>query len=366
MCSLLKPNRKQLAAFLKDDNDALRKFEKMFDIVEDLAPNVVEEAIIAAGSADAKAQEGLDRIENFLRVVEYLLHAPVEQGARIDLVLGAIDAVALSPAEQNSRQALDELYAQQNSVPPVIFPDLEPQFIQVHAVPSLDDPTPPLPMLVAENLGNGVTGRGKVVLDNGPTFVAPFTITAGTTTTSNPIINATQTWGDAAVTFTGWKVNITDIASAAASLFVDLQVGGSSKFKVTKAGAVTATGAITARSGSGDAVSIGPYGNGGGGIEFGTGANTAYLYQDSGSWGALIATGNLTIQGTIFDIASASGVVKINGTQVLKSRITGYGAMTGTANRATVYDTSTITLEQLAQRVKAMQDDSTTHGFIGA
>jgi hypothetical protein len=53
-------------------------------------------------------------------------------------------------------------------------------------------------------------------------------------------------------------------------------------------------------------------------------------------------------------------------TQVVGPRRTGYtNAMTGTVNRATSYDTSTITLVQLAQRVKALQDDLTTHGLIG-
>jgi hypothetical protein len=52
--------------------------------------------------------------------------------------------------------------------------------------------------------------------------------------------------------------------------------------------------------------------------------------------------------------------------QVVSTRKTGYtNAMTGTANRATSYATGTITLAQLAERVKAIQDDLTTHGLIG-
>jgi hypothetical protein len=80
---------------------------------------------------------------------------------------------------------------------------------------------------------------------------APATITAGSTTTSVPVINATQTWNAGGVTFTGIKQNITDTASAAASLLMDLQVGGASKFSVNKAGnivnagSIAATGAIT-------------------------------------------------------------------------------------------------------------------------
>jgi hypothetical protein len=40
-------------------------------------------------------------------------------------------------------------------------------------------------------------------------------------------------------TFTHWFANVTDTNSAAGSLLVDLQVGGVSKFNVTKAGAIS-------------------------------------------------------------------------------------------------------------------------------
>jgi hypothetical protein len=91
------------------------------------------------------------------------------------------------------------------------------------------------------------------------------------------------------------------------------------------------------------------------GIEFGTGADRASLYRSAAD----------TLK-TDDDLDVASGkVYKVNGTQVVTSRQTGYAAMTGTANRGTAYDTATITLEQLAERVKAVQDDLTTHGLIG-
>jgi hypothetical protein len=73
----------------------------------------------------------------------------------------------------------------------------------------------------------------------------------------------------------------------------------------------------------------------------------------------------------LFEIADdatvrASGNITILGTQVVAARRTGYTvAMTGTANRATAYATSTVTLEQLAERVKAIQDDLSTHGLLG-
>ena len=48
--------------------------------------------------------------------------------------------------------------------------------------------------------------------------------------------NLAQTWNAGATVFTAIKMNVTDTASSASSLLIDLQVGGASKFKVTKAG----------------------------------------------------------------------------------------------------------------------------------
>lgn len=60
----------------------------------------------------------------------------------------------------------------------------------------------------------------------------------GTATASTPL-SITQTWNSAGTTFTGIQANMTDTASAAGSLLLDLQVGGASKFNVNKAGSVT-------------------------------------------------------------------------------------------------------------------------------
>jgi len=54
----------------------------------------------------------------------------------------------------------------------------------------------------------------------------------------------------------------------------------------------------------------------------------------------------------------------VNGQTVVSDRKTGWTAPTGTATRTT-FDTSTVTTEQLAQRVKALIDDLTAHGLIG-
>lgn len=57
---------------------------------------------------------------------------------------------------------------------------------------------------------------------------------------------------------------------------------------------------------------------------------------------------------------------RVGGNVVMSSRDTGWAAMTGTANKAAVYDVATVTLAQLAGRVAALQSALTTHGSIGA
>ena len=95
------------------------------------------------------------------------------------------------------------------------------------------------------------TGDDRYVLvDYFGTYFAKSTLAAGTLTDSAPM-TLTQTWNDAADTFIGLKVNVTDTASAAASLLMDLQISGTSKFKVTKAGTLTTVGDISIQGSTG-------------------------------------------------------------------------------------------------------------------
>ena len=78
--------------------------------------------------------------------------------------------------------------------------------------------------------------------DSGLTFdktAKTLNVTGATIAASDPIIDMAQTWNNAAVAFTALKLNVTDTASAAGSLLMDLQVGGVSKFKVDKAGDIS-------------------------------------------------------------------------------------------------------------------------------
>jgi len=67
-----------------------------------------------------------------------------------------------------------------------------------------------------------------------------LTLGGATVTTSSPVIDAAQTWNAGGVTFTGLKFNATDTASAAGSLLMDLQVGGSSVANINKSGVIKA------------------------------------------------------------------------------------------------------------------------------
>jgi hypothetical protein len=78
-----------------------------------------------------------------------------------------------------------------------------------------------------------------------------ITLGGATVTTSSPVIDAAQTWNAVGTTFTGLKFNATDTASAAGSLLMDLQVGGSSKASVSKAGTLIASTSVeTTRTGT--------------------------------------------------------------------------------------------------------------------
>lgn len=56
---------------------------------------------------------------------------------------------------------------------------------------------------------------------------------------TKPLSDLTATWNAGGTTFNAIKMNVTDTASAAGSMLLDLQVGGTSQFRVSKGGAVS-------------------------------------------------------------------------------------------------------------------------------
>jgi hypothetical protein len=94
-----------------------------------------------------------------------------------------------------------------------------------------------------------------------------------------------------------------------------------------------------------------------------TNAYTAYVS------GSPIAGANATItnsyaMGVDGKLNLLNGNLFNTGTQVLGPRVTGWTSPTGTASRSG-YATTTATVTQLAQTLKALIDDLTTHGIIG-
>jgi hypothetical protein len=94
-----------------------------------------------------------------------------------------------------------------------------------------------LSQIKTDALSAASTFRTLIGLGSGntPTFLGA-SLTGGTVTASTPLINATQTWNNAATTFTGILANVVDTASSSSSLLMDLQVGGVSRFKIDKDG----------------------------------------------------------------------------------------------------------------------------------
>ena len=128
----------------------------------------------------------------------------------------------------------------------------------------------------------------------GGTMTGPVTMTGGTVTTSTPLIDATQTWNASGVTFTGWKLNITNTASASGSLLVDWQIGGTSQFSIRKDGFLF--GKTDADLFSGNTVTVGDYlrmgGSSGGGIfAMGGAGNCVYLLEFAGQMKAIARSG---------------------------------------------------------------------------
>lgn len=81
--------------------------------------------------------------------------------------------------------------------------------------------------------GTARTNLGLGTADT-PTF-SNLTLNTGTITVPQPL-SFSQTWNAAAMTFSAFQMNVTDTASNAASLLMDLRVGGNSKFSVRKDG----------------------------------------------------------------------------------------------------------------------------------
>lgn len=101
----------------------------------------------------------------------------------------------------------------------------------------------------------------------------------GSDTTS--MVNLAGTWNTSG-TPTAIKLNVTDTASNASSLLMDLQVGGTSRFKVDKGGAITVPGGSSASPAISIGSGVGLYNNAGNILEFYLGGTLAIRMSANG------------------------------------------------------------------------------------
>jgi len=144
------------------------------------------------------------------------------------------------------------------------------------------------------------------------TFSGATDITTPALSAADTVLNIASTWNNGSNKFDAIKVNVTNTASAATSLLLDLQVGGASKFKVGLDGTVTTPGDLDL---TGDVTIGGDLAVNGGDI---TSTSTTFnLLNTSGCTTVNAFTNAGTLQ-----IGKVSGTATINNPTVVGSQTT--------------------------------------------
>lgn len=128
--------------------------------------------------------------------------------------------------------------------------------------------------------------------------------------TGGAVADLVTVWNNVATTFSAIKMDVTDTASAAGSMLLNLLVGGAARFQVTKAGAVTAAGSVKSTSASG-------------GVGYATGAGGAET--------------QLTSKSTAVTLDKVCGTITMNGAQLNRET-----AVSFTLNNSTIEATDTV------------------------
>jgi hypothetical protein len=180
---------------------------------------------------------------------------------------------------------------------------------------------------ITSSAGTNIVGPLALSGSTGDTLTATYNAAITLNSTTGVNVNGgpltlTQTWTNAAVTYTGLQVNVTDTASASASLLMDLRVGGVSRASVRKDGRIFATNPGYNQ----PAFSFASLGGG-----LGTNGTNAYIILTASEHaigvtnaGALMI--GLNADALIFRDASGT-LAQRNGTAQQESRI--YGTYTG-------------------------------------
>jgi hypothetical protein len=148
------------------------------------------------------------------------------------------------------------------------------------------------------------------------------------------IDNLTATWNSGGTTFSALKMNVTDSASAAASMLLNLLVGGVEKFAVTKAGDVRVnTDKFTVAGASGNTAIAGD-------VAVATDKLTvAAATGNTAIAGTLAVTGAATLTGAV---AAASSVKSAHATAGIGYATGAGGAQTQGTSKATTVTSNTI------------------------
>lgn len=166
-----------------------------------------------------------------------------------------------------------------------------------------------------------------------------LTVTGATVTASAPVLDLSQTWNNGAVTFTGLKLNVTNTASAAASLLHDWQVGGTTRASISSAGVIAAVSSVRGPAGNATTPALST-----------TAATTTGFYFNSNEihWSLLgvyrgtLGNQRLSLEGDTILARDAANVFAIrNTTNAQTFRV--YGTYTDNSNyvRASLAATST-------------------------
>jgi hypothetical protein len=187
-------------------------------------------------------------------------------------------------------------------------------------------------------------------------------ITAGTATTDVNALNITQTWNNSGVTFTAIESNVTDTASGASSLLMDLQVGASSMFKVSKAGLITTPA-------SGGGIVIGDNGITSNTNVFYTAANGNYLLAMRGAESDIRMPGTTATFGfnsgsTAYGTALDTSMSRLSA-GVLGIGTGAFGSMAGTLV-ANILNATTTNVTNASTTAISGSGLSFTNGFISA
>ena len=165
--------------------------------------------------------------------------------------------------------------------------------------------------------GAATVGTNEFKISDGSTdrfvvdsFSGAVDITTPALSAADTVLNIASTWNNGSNKFDAIKANITNTASAATSLLLDLQVGGASKFKVGLDGTVTTPGDLDL---TGDVTIGGDLAVNGGDIT--STAATFNLLNQS-------ATVNAFTNSTALAIGKTSGTATINNPTVVGTQTT--------------------------------------------